>query len=106
MASSNSTMKVDDLEQKYFKLVWYARKPPVSNTEFWDALPADIKEGAQKVLKEVEEKYPTECTNLRCPIHGDWEHGFNSGMLAAMRLLRRNVKISQKCMSEFPNCDT
>ena len=100
------TTKVEDLYQKYFNLVWYARKPPKSDTEFWDALPADVKQALENAQKQVEEKYPVECAEIRCPMHGDWVHGFNSGMLAAMRLLRPNVKINQKRMNEFPELDT
>ena len=32
------------------------------------------------------EKYPEECAALSDPETGDWEHGFNSGCLAVLRL--------------------
>jgi hypothetical protein len=50
-------------EEKYFELVSVARGyPPKSN------------------------KYQTEIQKLSSPKHGDWNHGFNSGMLAASRM--------------------
>jgi len=47
----------DALEQisfmldKHESLVWYARKPPASDTDFWDKLPADVKKHALDVRR-------------------------------------------------------
>ena len=60
------------MQEKYFNLVWYTRSKLSSVT----AAPR----------KDVERKYPKEVSALR---NGDdnWTHGFNSGMLAGMRLM-------------------
>ena len=74
------------LTDKYLDLVWYARSHPADHP-FWDRVPADIKQGALNSQSKVREHYPDEVDKLRCPGCGDWEHGFNSGVLAATRLL-------------------
>ena len=71
------------MANKYDRLVWYARKAP-SDHPSWDGVPEDIKTGALNEAACVSEMYPDETDNLRGET-GDWEHGFNSGMLAAMR---------------------
>ena len=106
MADEAKKLTVKDLEDKYFDLVWYARKPPKTETEYWDNIPEDIIAVCEREIKETEDKYPDEVARLRCPFQGDWEHGFNSGMLAAMRLLRPNIVINKSKMKEFPSLDT
>ena len=82
---------IAEMENKYFDLVWYARKTPNYDKEYWDKKPAEIREGAFKAMEEVEKKYPREVellnkkTKYSSP---DWEHGFNSGVLAAMRFVQ------------------
>lgn len=67
--------KLHELTEKYFNLVWYARKYPEDRK-----IP-----GVDEAMKDVEKKYPKELKSLRdIP---DWTHGFNSGILAASRLL-------------------
>ena len=67
----------------------------------------DLVEGALKHLKEVEKKYPDECAALNPPEkdrNGDWQHGFNSGCLAAIRYaLADGDEVAQ---SLFPELDT
>lgn len=60
------------MEEKYFNLVWYARSKPSSVTN--------------EPRKDVETKYPVEVKKLQAD-DGNWTHGFNSGMLAGMRLV-------------------
>ncbi|MCT0247669.1 hypothetical protein [Synechococcus sp. CS-205] len=74
------------LTDKYMQLVWYARSMPTDDPS-WEAYPSHIKEGALNSQARVEEHFPDETDSLACPDSGDWEHGFNSGMLAAARLL-------------------
>ena len=66
---------VIEKEQKYCDLVWYARKTP----DQYNTIPK-VKENVDR----IEKLYPTETKNLVSET-GDWEHGFNSGMLAGMR---------------------
>lgn len=73
------------LSRKYFDLVWYARKRPSTDTEYWSKVPAEIREGAFRAMSQVEEDYHEDVIELRGE-EGDWQHGFNSGCLAAFRL--------------------
>jgi hypothetical protein len=92
--------KVEELEKKYFDLVWFARK-----------IPADYKnERIVACIDEVKRTYPSETRDLANEYEGDWHHGFNSGMLAACRLLRAyieqdkdEIELAEK---EFPFLDT
>ena len=62
------------MEKKYFDLVWLVRKRPSD------------KVGNDGVAR-VEREYPEEIARLKDPDDGKWEHGFNSGCLAAFRLV-------------------
>ncbi len=90
---------VNELEQKYFDLVWYIRNRKHSKN------PA-----SKKLLLEIEEKYPEEIEEFSEDDEG-WIHGFNSGCLAMSRLLRDiyNAKSDddiESSMEEFPFLDT
>lgn len=70
--------------EKYFSLVWLARadKELLLKTEVYEALAK---------IRETEEKYPEEVENLdKC--EDNWQHGFNSGMLACIRFLESYIK--------------
>ena len=71
-------------EEKYFNLVWYARSPhkEIIHQVYKDT-PEDIIQGALNAQSKVEEQYPDEIDAYR--ENPDWQHGFNSGCLAAMR---------------------
>lgn len=69
--------KLDELGEKYFDLVWYARKYPEDR---------EIPE-VNKQMTRVEEEYPLEIENYLNSNDPDWQHGFNSGALAIIRLL-------------------
>ena len=75
--------RLTELESKYFDLVWFARRTP----EDYDNIPG-VKEPWDKVVS----RYPKEVNDLSDPNIGDWSHGFNSGMLACVRLLRPYLK--------------
>ncbi len=78
-----------DLEEKYFNLVWFARS---------------IDPAMQNERDKVVEKYPVECARI-CGENGDWEHGFNSGMLACLRLVS-HARVYHSKLDEFPLLDT
>ena len=79
------TQDLQDLEKKYNDLVWYARSPHKSMIRVvYKDTPEDIIQGALNSQARVEEDYPDEIDNLKGK-DSDWEHGFNSGMLAAIR---------------------
>ena len=110
---------IKEWENKYFDLVWYARKPPKGHPEWDNWLPSSI-EGAKNAMAKVEEKYPDEVDALRSD-SGDWQHGFNSGMLACLRLVMTAQNREQilneddepcwfggveDAIEEFPSLDT
>jgi hypothetical protein len=74
---------LQDMEMKYERLVWFARKPP-EDDPWWDTIRPDIKTAAHEAMADMERDYPKEVASLKGE-SGDWEHGFNSGMLAAIR---------------------
>ena len=76
--------ELQKFESKYESLVWYARKPPQQIA----TIP-----GLKAAATEVECKYPDETAALRSADSGDWSHGFNSGMLAAVRLAHPNFSL-------------
>ena len=61
--------------EKYLDLVWLARKKPEDRKD----------RTINAVIKRVEYSYPKEVADLSSVENGDWHHGFNSGMLAALR---------------------
>ena len=63
--------------EKYFDLVWMARK---------DEALMRARPDIRKIFNETSAKYPGELKKLQSE-EGDWTHGFNSGMLACSRLL-------------------
>ena len=83
-------LKAQD-EEKYFDLVWAARKPPVDapkevwDQDGWELTPIEIRTECLKQLSRVAATYPEEYYELKNGENGDWEHGFNSGCLAMIR---------------------
>lgn len=67
------------LEKKYSDLVWYARsdKQNLLEREQYEIL---------STISKIEKTYKDEVSDLSGK-SGDWNHGFNSGMLAAIRLV-------------------
>jgi len=95
------------LHEKFFNLVWYARKPPLEDAQFWEALTPDIRKAAMVNVFDVESKWPEDCAKLADPESGDWEHGFNSGMLAGLRYVFTLIEAGQaQADDEFPFLDS
>ena len=67
---------IDNKLTKYDDLVWYARKTAEDRANNADCNTECLR---------IETTYPNECIRLNDPDAADWEHGFNSGMLAALR---------------------
>ena len=65
------------LVRKYMDLVWYARSDA-------DSYPQQ-REGILNSQKKIEELYPKDIEDL--DENPDWQHGFNSGMLAGLRYI-------------------
>jgi hypothetical protein len=88
---------VIELDQKYNDLVWLARSSPDNY---------HIK-GVKENIERVTKAYPSETDALINARNTDWEHGFNSGMLAGMRYILDMVEMDKETADEFfPNLDT
>mgnify|MGYP001166854755 CR=1 FL=1 len=74
--------KVNELAFKYEKLVWYGR----SGCGL-DQHPPELKEKVLNARSKYEEKYPEDIARYNSS-NGDFYHGFNSGCLAAFRLVQ------------------
>ena len=88
------TELIKELNDKYFNLVWLARKHP---EDFKNQL-------VHEQYQRIEEQYPQEVDDL-LNANTDWHHGFNSGMLACLRLIGTGRMTMQKIV-EFPELDT
>lgn len=85
------------LENKYRDLVWYARS--LSRN--------DHIKGVKESREEVEINYPEETNSLLNGDYPDWDHGFNSGMLAGIRYyLDLNIYGKKEAEESFPCMDT
>jgi hypothetical protein len=67
------------LEEKYCSLVWYAR------SDRHDLLSNEVYEGLSSIV-EIEALYKDDVSDLLND-EENWQHGFNSGMLAGVRLV-------------------
>ena len=87
------------------KLVWFARKHP-NDHPFWDKQRADIKQGALNAKAQIEEMLPNEVDKLRGE-NGDFYHGFNSGVLAALRFVYTAATEGEEAArNAWPELDT
>ena len=83
-------------ETKYTDLIWYARSRPEN---------INIK-GVGENKERIENSYPNEVTDLQSE-NGDWHHGFNSGMVAALRyVLTMDDLGKEQADEEFPMLDS
>ncbi len=84
---------IDEKEEMYFRLVWYARSLGRNS---------DVP-GVIEACEEVETNYPSEVKALREDETGYWQHGFNSGMLACLRYINTLDKLGKdQADEEFP----
>jgi hypothetical protein len=85
------------MEKKYFDLVWFARK----TDEDYNTIPL-----AKEAMDRIMDQYEEEVDNLS-GIDGDWHHGFNSGCLAAFRLILGMADYGvEEAIEEFPFLDS
>jgi hypothetical protein len=83
-------------EDKYARLLWYARSMPEHES---------IK-GVKEHKEEIETLYPYESEQLKGE-HGNWQHGFHSGMVAALRyILTMDEMGLEQADGEFPMLDS
>ena len=83
-------------QDKYVDLMWYARSNP-----------KDINiEGVKENKERIEKLYPNEVKELQSE-NGDWQHGFHSGMVAALRyILTMDDMGKEAADEEFPMLDS
>jgi hypothetical protein len=99
MKKAEIKAKVQEMEGKYLELVWFARNAF-----------RPLKDG-EKVCPSVFRvmtTYPEECAELSSE-NSAWDHGFNSGCLAAFRLMLglMGTKADAEDAEEwFPELDT
>ena len=128
---------IQNKEKKYYQLVWYARKQSPLDEAYWSTVSPDVRDNVLTQMKSIEEKFPDEIACIKGQIppkyeeawkqspedlrakmedyysNSDWEHGFNSGCLAAFRYLTAalgsdgqeliGIDIAEE---QFPNLDT
>jgi hypothetical protein len=83
-------------QKKYADLIWYARSSRKDNSI------AGVKENKHR----IEELYPDEVNDLQNE-DGDWHHGFNSGMVAALRYILTMDDLGlEQANEEFPMLDS
>jgi hypothetical protein len=83
-------------QKKYADLIWYARSSRKDNSI------AGVKENKDR----IEELYPDEVNDLQNE-DGDWHHGFNSGMVAALRYILTMDDLGlEQANEEFPMLDS
>lgn len=83
-------------ETKYADLLWYARTSPEH---------INIK-GVKENKDRIEKLYSNEVTELNSE-NADWQHGFNSGMVAALRYVLTMDDLGlEQANDEFPMLDS
>jgi hypothetical protein len=95
MKKSDLAAEVAALEKKYFDLVWYARSTPDEPV-------------SQPGRARVEVAWPDDLHALRSD-DSNWQHGFHSGCLAALRLVQGLLAGGDEAefaRQEFPFLDT
>ena len=91
-------MTPEEMLEKHERLVWFARSD-LSMTD----VPEDVAEGRFQEYCAVEADFPEEAEALGGE-NGDWQHGFNSGVLAALRWMQEEDRV--RADEEFPQLDT
>jgi hypothetical protein len=86
-----------EMENKYCDLVWYARK---TNKDY-ETIPA-----VAENMDRIGDEFPDEVEQI-CGDNGDWAHGFNSGCLAAFRMIIEMMEYgTEEALEQFPFLDT
>lgn len=81
---------------KYVDLLWYARSKPENES---------IK-GVKENKERIEKLYPNEVKEFQSE-RGDWQHGFHSGMVAALRyILTMDESGLEQANEWFPELDS
>jgi hypothetical protein len=96
MTKTELLESISEKERKYSDLLWFARTRP-ENLSI---------EGVNEKLAEIEKSYPFEVSELGSD-NSDWQHGFHSGMVAALRyILTLDDLGKEQADEEFPMLDS
>ncbi len=89
---------IASLQEKFFNLVWLARHRALRK-----GYQPDILAEADAAAERVEAAYPEDAEKV-----DDWTHGFNSGVLAALRLVSaiQGGETWGNAYADFPMLDT
>ena len=102
---------LNQFSEKYSRRVWYARTAlgstleEVRQEEGFEDTPADI---LQQMLDTKRRYWDADPEIELCKLEdvGDWHHGFNSGVLAAVRLVQSIAEgEAEEGLDEFPFLD-
>ena len=80
-------------QEKYYNLVWYARSDKNSHCN-------------RESRAKIETLYPALTKQLCSKEEADWAHGFNSGMLACLRVMNGGKGLTHESIEEFPMLDS
>lgn len=93
------------MEEKYSSIVWFTRRSE-------DNLLVLTEEGVEEnklifdKMDKIQSLYPTEISDL-LEDEDNWEHGFNSGMLAGIRYVLTLMEMGEDQAEEwFPELDS
>jgi len=96
MKKTELLQSISDKEKKYSELLWFARTSHEN---------LSIK-GVNEKLAEIEKSYPFEVSELGGD-NSDWQHGFHSGMVAALRYIFTMDELGkEQADEEFPMLDS
>jgi|GEM_PF-441029 len=110
MKQKEIIQKMVGMNDKYTRLLWYARvgsdrQLPIVNEE------GKLIDYIEQHKKEIEELYPEE-TQALAEENGNWQHGFHSGIVAASRYFLNlsekwyGDKAEEVAESTFPDLDS
>jgi hypothetical protein len=96
MKKTELLQSISEKEKVYRSLLWYARTTPQSLSI----------EGVANKVAEIEDLYPKEVSELGGD-NSEWQHGFHSGMVAALRYILTLDKLGkEQADEEFPMLDS
>ena len=105
MTFKQALPKIQDKLHKHMLLMWYARSAPEGDPS-WRNFRPDIVRGALEGQANVERDYPVEVAELQDD-DTNWHHGFNSGVVAAIRYMWDLMENGEEYADEnFPCLDT
>ena len=105
MTFKQATPKMQEMCCKYTDLMWYARSFPEGHP-YWDDHSPKMVRGVMESQANVERDYPVEVAELQDD-DTNWHHGFNSGVVAAIRYMWDLMENGEEYADEnFPCLDT